>query len=380
MERPAGVDPETWEAFSTVLNRTPVNRRTVDIPVNNQQAITAIARMVNAGIMAEHGQPTVGTDRPEIFKANEAPKWEDENKFPEYFSRLRFFMRGATVSDDRCRQACFLIFQAWTGSRLQQYAQEVDVGTLARGDWEATQENILQWLNNKFRSKTDFPESTARWDAVGAKLRKRHFANATDFYLAFEIELNLYNAARTRQGLTRAGDTEVTAKFVSSLPSSIAARIRETASDLDEVPYGTYKSKIAYTWEAHRQADIKINEITASGKRAREEEEDEERSAKRAFLPQGRPGPCREGWDNAPANLQGTIQAAVWMSPEERRLARERHDRVKKAGVCARCRMPRRPGHLINTFQPVGPFEVRARMVEAEEETEQFHDAEENQD
>lgn len=372
MDRPASVNQSTWDAFREIYNAIPENRRTLDMPTTNAEALAAIRRMVHDGILANAaaGPATeVNTEgRPENLKASDIPVFTHMSKFTEYYSQLRFFMRGQNVSANRCQEACFLILSKWEGPQLSRYAQEVDAGTLARANWTMTRENILVWLNEKFRSKTDLADANARWLEVPRKLQAKHYKSGLDFYLAFETELADYNSACIRTGRAQPAETEITRHFVNALPPAIAARVRETASDLDTNTYGTYKTKIANVWTAHQVADIKINQVqtnldNAVAKRSFSDfnEDLDEGEVRPAQYQRGGtsrqivPGRCRLGWEEAPPELQGPIFKSPWMTSAEQNEARARWTRVNKAGVCARCR-GKRLGHLQDTFEKLEPF------------------------
>jgi hypothetical protein len=329
-------------------------------------------------------------EKPQNLKAADIPVFNNMSKFPEYWARLRFFMRGQTVSPNRCQEACFLILSRWEGPQLARYAQNIDAGTLARSDWTLTRENILVWLNREFRSKTDMAETNVHWLDVPARLRGKHYKSGLDFYLVFQTELNDYISACLRNERPQPTDAEITRHFVNSLPPAIAARVRETASDLDTQPYETYRNKIANVWEAHQVADIKINMIReevsrATGKRSFSERDDQDGEVQAAQFQKGwagariQKGKCRESWDNAPNNLKGAIYPQDWMNATELRETQTRYERVKKAGVCSRCR-GHKGGHVLDTFEPLEPFKIRPRVSEitlAEEDQEEFHDANE---
>jgi len=370
MERPAGVNEENWRAFVATFNAAPIGRRTVDIPTTDAEARSAIIRMVESAIEARTAAASNtggGGERAENLKAADIPVFNNMSKFPEYYSQLRFYMRGQVVSWTRCRQACFLILSKWEGPQLSKYAQEVDASTLARATWEETQTRILEWLNEKFRSKTDLADANTRWLEVPKKLQAKHFKSGLEFYLAFETELADYNAACLRTGRPLPNANETTRHFVNSLPPAIAARVRESASDLDTDPYDTYRTKIANVWTAHQVAEIKINQIRADTERASVkrgfadlgEEWDEGEARPAQFIRGGNDrktptGRCREPWDKAPRNLQGTIFLNPWMTPAEEKEARARYQRVKNAGVCARCRQ--KQGHAVESFEKLPPF------------------------
>jgi hypothetical protein len=387
MNRPPSISEPLWATFINIYNASPENRRTVDVPTNEAEAQAAILRMVDAALEARSTTTSLGTEgRPEIFKPQDPPAFQRLADFSSYYTNLRFFMRGVQVSNNRCQQACFLILARWEGPQLASYAQEIDASVLARLDWPRTRESILTWLNEKFRSKTDLSDATARWTSTAARIQKKHFKSGIDFYTAFETELNEFRGACLRAGRTVPNDLEVTAQFVNALPPAIAARVREGVEDLDTAAFETYRSKIARVWAAHQQADIKINKITIDegqgAKRAFEEvdqdwDEADARAAqtgRRNFGPRRQEkGFCKNSWEKAPQHLQGNITLQSWMTQEERRGVRDRHAKVKAAGVCARCRLPRGSGHLIDTFMPVGPLEEgpRARLVENDEELQQ---------
>lgn len=401
MERPPAIPEETWSTFLRVYNAAPSNRRTIDVPTTVEEAQEAIMRMVDSAIEARAGTTSVDdSGRAELFKPSDPPSFTRTEHFNEYYVKLRFFMRGVQVSDNRCKQACFLILARWEGAKLSEFAQEVDAGTLALSNWADTQDSILQWLNTKFRSKTDLPDAIADWTTTGVRLRKKHFSSAADFYINFETALNSFKAACLRNKRTPPGGLEIMGQFTGALPPTIAARVRENHPDFDEQPYETYRSQIARTWEALTQESVKVSE--ASVKRAREEElwDGLERACKwtktsedgkagtvqrsAAFIPRGTPrkGYCKETWEGAPPELLGQIYYQDWMSSEEEKAARKRHDRVKNANVCARCRKPKSQGHLQDTFMPVEGFRksAQAKVTEVqygEEREEDFHDAEE---
>jgi len=384
MNRPESVSEPLWDTFIRLYNAAPASRRSTDVPMDTAQVQAAINRMVDATIEDLRGGNLAGGERGEIFKASEAPEFTDLHKFPSYYAQLRFFMRGQSVSSNRCVQACFLIMSRWTGKQLMDLAQETDASTLARPTWEATQTHLLEWLNGKFRSKTDFGDAVSRWLAAPEKLRGRKFKSGQEFYLAFETELAQFNAACNREGETRPSNQEITRHFVTALPPAIAARVRESANDLDTVEYERYRTKIANVWAAHLEANIKINRVAT--KRARTPDEDEEEAVAYAVRQGQRrwaqKGQCRDSWEAAPKELHGQIYWSEWMSPSEESAALARWKRVKNAKVCARCRKPRGNSHLEDTFQPVGSFkdEARAReIVIAEPEQEVFEDAREEQ-
>ncbi|KAK5651148.1 hypothetical protein OQA88_13242 [Cercophora sp. LCS_1] len=225
-----------------------------------------------------------------------------------------------------------------------------------------------------------YSNATKAWNEAPFKLQKKHFDSAQEFYLAFETVLFDYNASCTRKGVPRPSDAEITRKFVSSLPPGILARTRESASDVDTSTYETYRNKIANVWTANKESGIRINVAGAertspSAKRAAAEDEDfweeaDVRAAKRNFLPP-RPAAkakCMLSWEGAPKSLQGPIYYQEWMSPQEERFTRERHEKVKAANVCARCRLPRSKGHLQDTFTPVEPFKKPSVRVVTEQE------------
>lgn len=384
--RPPSISEEDWTTYLNVFNATPANRRTLDMPTNNEEARAAVRRMINAALDARAQTTRVDAEgRPEIFKATDPPAFTRLQDFPAYYSQLRFFMNGVEVSDNRCRQACFLILARWEGTQLAMYAQETDAGTLARNNWDATRQSILGWLDQKFRSKTDMADAIAKWNGTAARLQRKKFGSGIEFFLAFETELYEYRAACLRHAQQVPGQQEITNQFVNALPSAIAARTRETADDLDTSPYETYKSKISRIWTSHQQADIKINAVAAGVeesiqtgvKRAFAELEEIEptvRVVKKRFIPRSTSNkvPCKNAWDKAPKELQGPIAPGSWMSNAEKMSARDRHKRVKNANVCARCRLPREKGHTLDSFQPVGPWdEAHVRMAEAAEDDEE---------
>lgn len=390
-ERPEGVNEANWAAFTAIWNAIPANRRTLDIPTTDEEARRGMTRMA-----AWIPRPPANTaqEKPKCFATTEAPEWLKLDDFVTYWPRLRFFMRGQNVTNNMCVEACFRILSQWKGAELQRYAQETDATDLARPTWAETRDNVLDWLNQKFRTKTDLSDAKSRWVSVPHRMQRKHFNDAISFYLAFETELNDYRAACIRNSASEPRAAEITLMFSNSLPSSIAARVRETEDDLDTAAYDTYRSKIARIWESHKESRIRINavvstEVGPSVKRAFEEMSQDWEGAeaapvqKRPFRPYGqtRKGQCRETWEKAPRELQGVIYIQPWATAAERQEIRRRHQRVKEAGVCARCRLPKSKGHMVDTFVPVGPLmETEVRISEAEEIQAQLEENEPQED
>jgi len=113
-------------------------------------------------------------------------------------------------------------------------------------------------------------------------------------------------------------------------------------------------------------------------KRSRDEawDSDEEERAMPAFKKKVVRGRCVKGWDAAPPELQGPIRYGVWMSPEEVRVTEARYNRVKRAGVCSKCRLPRKQHPLEDTYEPMPAWEgprggVRMAIEEAEKQIEE---------
>jgi hypothetical protein len=338
------------------------------------------ARAVSAAASA--GAGTGAGPGSKIFKATEMPVWEKLEQFNQYYASLRFAMRGAVVTNDMCQQACFRILSLWRGEKLMRYAQEVDASDLARGTWEETQTNILEWLNRKFRSKTDFATATRTWETVATRLAEKKIKSANEMFLEFETELHDYQAACHRAGVAVPNQREITSKFIASLPPTISSRVRENANDFDTVAYGTYRTQVSMAWEASKISGVRINAVIAEEvgpavKRAfAEVDQDWDEADARAvtrngkFFPRTKNIPCRESWEKAPPKFQGTIITQPWMGRAEKEEVKERYKRVKEANVCARCRLPKNPTHLVNTFVPVGPMEgnrVSVSEVEADE-------------
>jgi len=373
MNRPASVDEETWRAFMGVYDAAPASRRTANIPTTNQQARDAIAGMTIAAWDAGRtiGGTTIVEHRVKGLKG-EPPVFSDPEDFPEYWSTLRFYMRGQTVSNnlETCQTACFGILSKWQGKDLSELAKKIDAGDLARSTWKDTQESILTWLNKEFRSQTDYDDATRRWQNTPVKLKRRHFEKGLDFFLAFEVELASFNEACIRNSVDKPTEKEISRMFVNSLPPAIAARVRETAGDVSTVKYDTYKKKISNVFEAHRVAHIKINRVTT--KRVRYDEDDDDEAERPTKVLAGNfsrfpKGSCRQSWDAAPPNLKGAIYPADWMNTVEEKEARLRYDRVKQANVCAHCRQ-KRQGHVQDTFETLKPFAQRVRATTMQEE------------
>jgi len=340
-----------------------------------------IGRMINstADQLTAYRNLTTVTEgvRSEIFKAADAPAFKEMKDFPQYYTSLRFFMNGTRVSSDRCREACFLILSRWQGSLLH-YAQEVDAGDLARDDWVQTKTQVLDWLNTRFRNKTDLADASARWVGTSQRFSRRKWDDANEFYLSFESELNDFRAACLRAGRSAPTEDDITRQFVASLPPAIAARCRETASDLDTRAYSTYRDKLAILWESHKTAHIKINEVRVNQmKRPWDETEEEEeavRPVKRPYFPL----PCqlKKKFDEKPVvpmNLRGTIGYVEGNTSEENAHAKARRDRCARAEVCARntCRRPRSEHPAMEHFQKIGPWNgpsPRIREIREEDE------------
>lgn len=377
-ERPAAVNPYLWTAFLRARNAAPADRRTVNLPMTNDDVENAIIAMARPRTPppAPPAPSTVGGggSRPELFRADEPPAWTDAEKYADYYDRLRFFMHGVYVSDDRCTQACFLILARWESPSLVSYARQQDASTLARANWALTRTRILEWMDEQFRPKTDFSKEVAQWDGFAQRLARRHFKNANEFYTEFETGLFQYNAACDRAGQDRPSAREVTTKFVAALPKAVAARVRENHNDLDSRPYTTYKVQIAFVWESNLVTGMKVY----LAKRSRDEawDSEEEERAMPAFKKKVVRGRCVKGWDAAPPELQGPIRYGTWMSPEEARVTEARYNRVKRAGVCSKCRLPRKQHPLEDTYEPMPVWEgprggVRMAIEEAENQIEE---------
>lgn len=316
--------------------------------------------------------PTTGTGGgARLFKASDVPEFRKLKDFPSYFNQVRFFLHGQSVPESLCTEAVFTLLSRWTGTDLKNFAQETDASTIARATWVETRQGYLDYLNGKFRGSNDYTQAAAEWEDLAHTLRGRKFNDAIDFYLAFETGLHDYRAACLRNNKDLPSNREETKKFVAALPPSMVDEMLTRKDDFEDQPYDTYKAALTRLWTAMRATGAKI--MTTSVKREREEDSEDEAEAR----PAKRFGParprttdsCRRSWDEAPQELQGSITPGSWMRPEEVRFIKQRWERVKKAGVCARCRQPRSKHALIDTFTPVSAWEEpRVRIAEVKEE------------
>lgn len=392
-QRPHDVSEPTWNAFQRIFNAVPANRRTQNIPTTEEQALQAITNMARylqvppaaAGTMTDPGKLP--------FTPKDVPQYTGQ--YMAYRRELRDFVYTyeTAVTGNLVRSAMFAIK---TGLKeISDLASSKDAADFAPAGstlleaWKRYQD----WLDAMLISATQHVEEQDSWRKM--KQRARRAETAQEFYIIFQECLFKFNEACTRTGATRPTATEITRHFIEALPNDVAASARPLAAQvagadgLDRDPYLTHKDLLDYQFALLRKRTTGPKALVT--KRAREpdsEDEEEGQQAGKALRIQGRPfatpnkrGGCRRSWEDAPAKLQGPIAPQPWMTPEERRWTKERHERVRQAGVCARCRGPRERNHLHDDFVPVGPYAELPRAAEAtatsEEEEQTFHDAEE---
>jgi len=408
--KPADVSDDVWASFRAIWGATPGNRRTMDLPLNDGAAQDAIRRMATSALAnarargvqegiaqaAAIAPATQGADRPGLpFSPKDVPQYTGD--YMDYRRKLRDFVHVyQDLPVNKVASAMFALKAGLIEKRMSELGSSKDATEFAV--LNGVQQNFLQawthwqtWMDGLLISSTQLVQENQSWNEMKKKARKAE--TAQEFYMTFEACLYRFNEACIRTGTTRPTTDEITRHFIEALPYDIAAAARPLsllvlgAAGLDRDPYRTHKDILDGIWPTLRKAGPK-NLFVPGEKRPRDEEEEDEpatRFAKRGKTLGGRTKDrCRQSWEDAPANLQGNIRYHKGMDAGEIKSALERRARIKKAGVCVHCRLPRTKGHELDTFEArlpdwEGPQGGRVRYVpEAEEEEQEAPDDQED--
>jgi len=308
------------------------------------------------------------------------PEFQDPTKASTYVLNLEFWAKSQAVKPENLERAVYAILSGWKGGRLADYAKVANAANLVRLDWESTVRAVTTWVQDAFTSATAYSEAWKKWENLPEYLKGRDYISGGAFFLAFEAELMAFQRACQYANIPEPSTGEVTRRMMSCLPEQIRLHLRCDQPSIDGLRWDTFKEAIERKWKLVNTTRPQAKQAAAEVylKRAQPDEDDlsedegEARTAKRPFIPFGNKStkePCRKSWERAPKNFQGPISVQEWMTPIEAKEIRARWERVKMAGVCARCRMPRSVGHILDTFMPVGAFEIaRARMAQEADE------------
>lgn len=323
------------------------------------------------------GTPPVPVGLTQMVSAPKPPEFKDETDFEEYRGNFRFYIRSIEpTTPGQIMAALTGIMDAWKGKK-KLFIKNMDPEDFMRPSathpsWAQSTEALIQFAKRHFGTIRSLADAQQEWIRTPDAMRKEKWKTVEEFYLAFQIHL-LRVRDRAETEADKPSEREVTRVFIACLPREVLqAAEAQIGAEIHTAAYDTYRNQIARLWYHYQEKAAKAH----VGKRFREEDSEDEadvREAKRRFQTTRTtiPGRCQSTWDNAPPNLQGPITVGKWATPEETQSTQARWKRVKDAGVCARCRLPRSRHPLQDTFQAVGPWEgPRVRETRAEEEEE----------
>jgi len=359
----------------------PPHRRTLDVPTTAEQAQASIDNMINSTLamiqeLRQNQNQTVSSGLTQIVSAPKPPEFSDKTPYDDYRGDFRFYIRSIEPSTAGQITAALTGLMASWKDRKKAFIRNVDPASFIRPlapeepQWRASAEALLAFAKTNFAPIRALRDSQEDWIRTPEKMSREKWKTAEDFYLAFQTHL-LKVQDRAESEADKPGQREVTRIFVACLPEEVRMAVEPHAPDLLSATYDTYRFQIAQQWYHYQGRSGKIH----VAKRSREDDSEDEAKArpiKRPFSgPRTIPGKCAGSWETAPRELQGSIKAAEWMSPEETKFIHARWKRVKDACVCARCRLPKNKHPLQDTFQPVAAWEgprVRETITEEEEE------------